>query len=290
MRDTRTNVKTAKSFASDVRGIIPYITNNNGRNLTKKDPRNTLNVGVHFADMQGKMASKEIIDPVSGLIVEKRTMKSCSTSVLMNDRCMDRINDAIANNDDECICLYCFSITAVSADTDTAKGMNKNCINNHKLLTSMFMGWSYIPAIRTTDFRFESHADINNVIQGINYIMLIEKSNELAYMENRPRTNFGIWTKNIDIWNEVFKIVGKPDNVCFHVSSHKKNTRLVVDPVEYWFVDDVFTVWDSEEKANENNVELTCCRLGYHPVCVICHRCYNGYHDKITYTDELLRV
>ena len=283
MRDYRPIEKTryAKSFAPDIRGIEKPVTNNRERNLT----------GVHIATMCGKMKSVWEYRPDGSRV--RVTMRSISTSVLNNSRCIDRINHAIATNDDKCICLYCFSVAAVSDDSKRGRGMRKNCENNHRILTSRFLSWSKLPAIKTDYFRFESHADVQNVIQCINYLMFIEKSNESADTHGRKHTNFGVWTKNPDIWAECFNQLGvrKPDNLHFHLSSVRTDQRDRVLP-EYWFVDDVFTVWTDAETATNANVELTCCRPGYHPHCVTCKRCYRGGNDTmtITYTDELLRV
>lgn len=205
---------------------------------------------------------------------EKVTMWSLSTSSKKNARCQE--HRKVSGS----ICKYCFSETAQDKDP----GMQRNLEYNYDVLTKGFLNWDDIPVIDSDFFRFESHGDLDNDMQLINYLMFCEKA--LTY---GSKTRFAIWTKNPEIMHFVFDVLGirKPENLQIQVSSLYLDT---VAPKQYSWIDRVFTVWTDVEIAKSSGAKLNCCDgIRKHTYCIACNNCYvsgNGIEN----VNELLRV
>lgn len=213
---------------------------------------------------------------------------SLSTSVLYNTRCQERIEDAIARGDNDCICLYCFSQATLAGDSKKSRGMARNSKKNLDILASGFLTWEDIPITSKCDFfRFESHGDTQNVIQALNYIAICEKNEQAGC-----KTHFTLWTKNIDFYNTVFNVhkIDKPSNLTIIYSSPYLNKVAEIDNNELWFVDKIFTVWTDKETAENAGVTINCCDYSTGKnsnKCKDCRKCYT--HNDIRFINECLK-
>lgn len=228
----------AEKIWTDVNNAIKEITNGTEDTTPYMTLVNALNITTHDGKMEGYY--------------------SLSTSCLMNPRCIARM----ANPD--LICHECFS-AALQAFRE---GLADRCVINSVVLSSVLIPIEYFRTGRKNaikkalatlrEFRLESFGDVINVIHARNYLRLVK-----AF----PRTLFGMWTKNPDIWEEAIELEGgKPENLVWNESSPKKNER-VKNPSKH--ADHVFTVYDLKH-ALELKERINC------PLsCADCGHCYN---------------
>lgn len=192
-------------------------------------------------------------------------MFSLNTVCLFNKRCIARIN-AKPKNGKKIICAKCFANRMFKF----MKSMIPAFKQNLDILTTEIIAEEDLPIINACWFRIESFGDLANVTQAINYMNLIRKN---------PQTFFAWFSKNMDIVDEMFKVTGyeKPVNVNFIQSSLYENEE---EQPMYWFVDKVFTVYDSEY-IKENEVEINCGARS----CLKCRLCY-GKNDIVYVREE----
>lgn len=182
-------------------------------------------------------------------------MESISTNVLLNKICRARME----NGDNVCHRCYASRLTNIYDSLSLKLARNTNKL-------SRTLKESEIPRFNTKYARIEAFGDVQNTLQAINYIRIIYSN---------PDTQFGIWTKNVDIWEKAFGCMGKPSNCTFVVSSQKINetdTRYEND----WLVDHVFTVFTKDHPSNCAGIR-----------CMDCLKCYKK--DTEFYIDEHLR-
>lgn len=213
-----------------------------------------------------------ISDNMSG---KMQDIYSCSTCCLCNGNC--RRNRSLPDSTDgnECICRDCFAV-------DTQKqydALRDHTVYNAAILAAVILPAELLPRLTCDIFRLESFGDLINKTQAVNYI---------HFARNNPRTVFTLWTKNPAILDAAIKEEGKPDNMILIVSSHYKNE---IAAAEYEWIDHIFTVWDSREKAEAAGVTINCRAIVdgvEHDRCRLCMRCYTiGNADF--YIHELLK-
>ena len=108
--------------------------------------------------------------------------------------------------------------------------------------------------------RIESFGDVANVTQARNYIRIIRAHRWIQ---------FGIWSKNHEIWLEAFEKDGKPRNCTYVLSSRNVNQVADVSEEMRKYVDHVFTVWDPANYTYAGT-KSECAGLN----CAKCQKCY----------------
>lgn len=165
-------------------------------------------------------------------------ISSVSSSVWDNALC--KLRQTIEN----CICKFCYAFNQQSYQT----GLREHNILNGLILRNVLIPVKFFKFLRILFpyLRIESFGDTANVIQARNYIRIIK-----AFPEKRC----AIWSKNIGIWNQAFKLEGKPKNTTYVHSSLKLNCPD--DVSKYDFVDHVFTVY-TKAYAKKHNIVINC--------------------------------
>jgi hypothetical protein len=97
-------------------------------------------------------------------------------------------------------------------------------------------------------FRIESFGDVANRKQIYNYLSLCN-----AF----PMVNFAAWSKNVALWDSVFRIVGKPANLSFIASANKVNDPDSIPCANSEYIDHTFTVYDRQEIDNKG-IKINC--------------------------------
>lgn len=186
-----------------------------------------------------------------------------STSCLMNPYCLARLEKAIDEGDTECICIQCYAMDGVAYK----KGLRDNLLQNFELLNSRVLSEEELIKVRkfVEIFRIEAFGDAASVTQCINYINIVNIN---------PHVTFTAWTKNPNLWNQAFEMMGKPSNLIMVLSSEKKN--VVTDLYKkYEWVDHVFTVY-SIDWLKENNIDIEKFINCGGNKCNDCRNCYGG--------------
>ena len=179
-------------------------------------------------------------------------VNSIGTSCADNPHCIARRQNG------ESVCSKCYAATYMKM----RKALKQRLSDNADVLTKRYLKENEIPVVNGNIFRFESFGDLYNAIHLENYVKICERN---------PYTNFGLWTKNTWILDEVFNDNGikKPDNLSIIVSSPLLNKHMELDMEKFWFVDHVFTVFD-KKFIKDHDVEINCGAKS----CLKCKRCY----------------
>ena len=189
--------------------------------------------GLHFTlNHTGKMAG----------------IHSLSTSCKGNEQC--RKNAEIPGS----ICSHCFSFAMMKRYTNLDGCMQRNA----EILRAEIIPAEKWPTTTGVIFRLESFGDLGNWIQAANYLNFARKN---------PQTRFSLYTKNPRFIAEAIKQgYEKPANLVIVFSSLFLNAQA---RAPYPFIDKVFTVYDSEEKAPNG---INCGARS----CFTCQRCYRA--------------
>lgn len=137
------------------------------------------------------------------------------------------------------ICADCFSRRSIIPELGGYKtGLRENLKHNYYWLHAEHELEEF-PVLNDLYSRIESHADVDDVIQAINYI---------KFCMHNPLTHFTAWTKNPLIWNDAFKRIEKPANLKMIYSSPMKNIEVKYESIVRVFpwIDKVFTVYEPE--------------------------------------------
>lgn len=173
---------------------------------------------------------------------------SLSTSCKGNAQCQK--NAQIKGS----ICEHCFSFAMMKRYTNLDACMEKNA----QILRAGILPADQIPTTTGVIFRFESFGDLANWIQAANYIQIAARN---------PQTRFALYTKNPRFIAEaIAKGYEKPANMVIVFSSLFLNAQA---RAPYPFIDKVFTVYESEEKAPAG---INCGARN----CFACQRCYRA--------------
>lgn len=178
---------------------------------------------------------------------------SIGTSCANNPWCIKRRENG------ESVCSKCYAETYMKM----RKSLKQRLSENADILTTRLLTERELPFINDLIFRFESFGDLYNDTHLENY---------LSICSNNTATNFGLWTKNTWILDDVFnkKAINKPENLSIVVSSPMLNKQMELDTQRYWFVDHVFTVYD-KKFITDNNVNVNCGAKN----CLKCQICYH---------------
>ena len=195
---------------------------------------------------------------VSSLTGKLENFYAVSTSVLMNKHCQNRAKCK------GCICEACYAVNSVQSRSQLTQSLETNyMILNNFLISQDVWGTLAIPSINGKA-RIEAHGDVDTVISAINYNRIVA---------SHPHITFAVFTKNYDIWKEVFETEGKPDNMIFILSSPMVNIPIKVTEDMKKYVDHVFTVYE-KEYAKENGIVINCGSEETEHKCKSCLRCY----------------
>ena len=180
-------------------------------------------------------------------------INSIGTSCVDNPFCIKRRENG------DSVCSKCYAATYMKM----RKALKERLKGNFEILTERLLKDREIPVTNSNIFRFESFGDLYNTTQLANYVLICERN---------PFTQFGLWTKNTWVLDELFNKNGikKPDNLSIVVSSPLLNKQIELDKEKYWFVDHVFTVYD-KNYIEFHNININCgaksclgCQLCYH--------------------------
>lgn len=199
---------------------------------------------------------------VAQIVVSEMTGKlagyySVSTSVLMNKRCQERAK--IPGS----ICAACYAANTASRNSGLCQTLETNYIILNNFLISE-EAWATLSWPTTNgDGRIESFGDVDSVVCARNYIRIIK---------THPWINFGVWTKNVDLWIKAFILEGgKPKNMKFIISSFLTNIKIRIKKEWLPYIDHRFTVY-TPEFAREHGIVINCGGAK----CATCRNCYGG--------------
>ena len=151
-----------------------------------------------------ELSTLDEIRLVSAVVVSRLTSKldeffGISTSVCMNPICQARAR--IPNS----ICAKCYA-SNLHYGTQICALESNYYILNEFLISEDSWKTLAIPTINGYA-RIESHGDVATLNCARNYVRII---NSHKYI------NFGVWTKNVDLWIQAFELEnGKPENMTF---------------------------------------------------------------------------
>ena len=191
-------------------------------------------------------------------------MQSISTNCLCNKRCIAR-----AKNPDT-ICSHCYASTMEKRYS----GLNKNTTENGEMLKNI-IPMEGLPQLNVIFFRFEAFGDLFCKNQVINYFNICRKN---------PFTHFALWTKNPDFIHKAIQDgYSKPENLTIVFSGYFTDKDNKIPEKYAYFIDKIFNVWTSEEKAAAAGKTVNCGKLH----CINCLKCY--LKNDITEINELLK-
>ncbi len=177
------------------------------------------------------------------------SIKSINTNTVTNDFCI-KMNKA---KDTNIICTKCYSHAML-------KTFRKNCQpsfqRNSDLLSTRVLEQEELPLILDAFFRFDSHGELINVTNLINYVNITKKN---------PHCSFGLWTKRKDIINRYFKDNDCPPNLIL-IYSNPKISNILSKPPKH-FHRTFNNVLEHEEVERQNCTGQQCknCLLCYTP-------------------------
>ena len=177
------------------------------------------------------------------------SIKSINTNTVTNDFCI-KMNKA---KDTNIICTKCNSHAML-------KTFRKNCQpsfqRNSDLLSTRVLEQEELPLILDAFFRFDSHGELINVTNLINYVNITKKN---------PHCSFGLWTKRKDIINRYFKDNDCPPNLIL-IYSNPKISNILSKPPKH-FHRTFNNVLEHEEVERQNCTGQQCknCLLCYTP-------------------------
>ena len=219
-----------------------------------------------------KLSPKEIKKAVRAAFCTDHTAKmhgvwSISTSCLLNLRCLARMRNGAS------ICAHCFS-ASMNGQYDA---LRVKLMRNTVLLNTVELTPDMIPHIgcKSKMFRFESFGDLVSPLQVKNYFMIAACN---------PHVKAALWTKNPDVIAKAIEKYGlvKPANLNIILSTLELDADPA--PVEYDFIDKVFTVYSTEEVAASKGVTINCGARS----CATCQRCYTKT-EGVEQVAELLK-
>ena len=192
-------------------------------------------------------------------------INSIGTSCVDNPFCINRRENG------DSICSHCYAATYMKM----RKALKEHLAENAEILTTRLLKGREIPVTNSHIFRFESFGDLYNATHLANYVLIAERN---------PFTQFGLWTKNTWVLDELFNKNGiaKPKNLSIVVSSPMMNKVIELDREKYWFVDHVFTVYD-KKFIEVNNIDINCGSRN----CLGCQICY--HKNEEFYVKEKLK-
>lgn len=192
-------------------------------------------------------------------------INSIGTSCADNPFCIKRRENG------DSVCAHCYAATYMKMRPALKERLKVNA----EILTTRMLENRELPFINSHLFRFESFGDLYNETHLENYIQICL---------HNPFTQFGLWTKNTWILDDVFekKGIAKPKNMSIVVSSPLLNQQMEIDRKRFWFVDHVFTVYD-KKFIETNSICINCGAKS----CLRCQLCY--FKNTEFYINEKLK-
>lgn len=194
-------------------------------------------------------------------------MLSLNTSCFTNPNCQafSRIEGSI--------CQKCYAHKLLSYRQNVSECFEQNAFElTTRILTNEEINKNF-KFYNIIFFRFEAFGDLINNTQLLNYVN-IAKANK--------NVKFALWSKNINIINDVFSKIKKPKNLQLVLSSLYINKKLdestIKAPIDY----KVFTVYD-ENFIKNNDVVINCGAKK----CALCGICY--INNNVKYINEKLK-
>lgn len=186
------------------------------------------------------------------------SLVSCLWIVHHNARKLEGIDSISSSVHDNCKCARWRKIAGTIcqkcyAHTQQAR---QNGLREHNILNGIILRNVLIPVaafrrlpLLSKYLRIESFGDVSNVTQARNYIRIIK-----AF----PGKRCAIWSKNLLIWAEAFRLEGKQDNTTFVYSSPFID-KVVPEKIVslYPFIDHIFSVF-TKKFAEKNHVVINC--------------------------------
>ena len=194
-------------------------------------------------------------------------MLSLNTSCLTNPNCQ------AFSKIDGSICQKCYSHKLLSYRQNVSECFEQNAFElTTRILTNEEINKNF-RFYNINFFRFEAFGDLINDTQLLNYVN-IAKANK--------KVKFALWSKNINIINEVFSKIKKPKNLQLVLSSLYLNKKLDESIIKAHINYKVFTVYD-EEFIKNNDVVINCGAKK----CALCGIYYQN--NNIKYINEKLK-
>ena len=262
----RITTKTVKMFLYE-NGLISQ-----DELLSEKTEKSVIVMGLYKAFKSGilslnatKQDGVKNNTPVrvsSGLKGKLDDVPAISTISLANDFCLARMKIQ------GIVCHDCYVPASLRIDGMLAYTQNMYVLTAGPLPEEWVPVLTFDP-VKHPIIRLESFGDLACTVQAQNYMTIARKNS--AY-------NFGIWTKNPNVYAAAVELDGKPENVSSVLSMSRVN---VMDPaafIDRWskYFDHVFIVNDddnitAEMLKDENTYQ---CQCGFHS-CWNCQRCYH---------------
>ena len=181
-----------------------------------------------------------------------------STAVTKNPLCQAR------RKCPDMICAHCYAATGLKLRPSVRKCYEKNA----DILTTVLIPEEDMPYLDspTGYFRFESHGDLINEIQVVNYFRMASAN---------PQMKCALWTKNPWIIRSAMANYGltKPANLVIIGSSYYTDKAMQYSAYE--FIEKVFTVYE-KATAEREGIEINCGGRK----CAECGRCYENYGGR----------
>lgn len=225
------------------------------------------NLKVEYICSNGNIKEYNFNDAMLLHVSDKLTgkmkgIRAISTTSVCNSYCksMQKCSDAV--------CSRCYTKKGSAINPNPLiRGLMNSYHLNSRVLT-----YDELKALRIWDdvFRLEATGELINENHLINYIKLCKTF---------KRTQFVLWSKRIELIEEVFKHYEKPKNLRIIQSSPLLNT--IGYKSEY--ADKIFTVYD-KETAKNLGIYINC---GYQD-CRDCMACYDK-HNNQEEINELLK-
>lgn len=218
-----------------------------------------------------------LISAPKGKMTNVMTLTTCAT---INMNCIKRSKIVGA------VCEYCFAIESLGWKESVRKAYEKNTY----ILTNTILDDYTINCIvklciyfNIKYFRFESHGDLNNKIQLINYFNISRALESIG-------VKTALWTKELLILKSIevlYKNTGlkeyqKPENMTIIASSLFLNDNNL--SIECAYVDKVFTVY-TYDYIIENDININCGSRD----CFGCGLCYAKIENGSYYVNECLK-
>ena len=234
----KTNYKEWRDHTKDTRAHLARVSLIEGGITTPSDEYRLVGA-IRVSEMSGKLEG----------------YYSVSTSVLMNPNCQVRAQ--IPGS----ICEKCYAASVASRYSQLTQTLE----TNYQILNGFLISeeaWASLQFPTTNgDARIESFGDVATVVCARNYLRIIR---------SHPHLTFGVWTKNVSIWNFALEFDGgKPSNMKYIVSSFRVNEPEQLDEETLKYADHRFTVY-TKEYAVENGICINCGGKK----CATCRNCY----------------
>ena len=205
--------------------------------------------------------------------ITKRMSGKMEGMLSLNTSCLTNPNCQAFSKIEGSICQKCYANKLLQYRQNVSECFERNAFElTTKILTNEEIK-KFFSFYNIKFFRFEAFGDLINDIQLKNYIN-ISKANK--------NVKFALWTKNINIINDVFSKTKQPKNLQLVLSSLYINKKLdetiIKAPVNY----KIFTVYDKDFIKN-NDVVINCGSKK----CALCGVCYKN--NSIKYINEKLK-